>query len=418
MTNLNCRYWKLEVPLGWLKCHIRECNAWMEWVALKRSRGLWRNWTSMRWESWHHGHMPQHTKTKLSTLKCKSQMAKPITWKCQQQTSKFQTHNLEISNIDSWKRPESFHHWHMTRKWSSTMCSSWFGCETYFSTETWMLKFEKQNPWPAAPLRKNDCQFWVQHNLKFVKFQASTMLDAHACIDQQKAFFQHPHEFCHWFVEHKMATAFPTVKLLVCVDANFVPIFLFQPLKIRNLTRKASRFFNCKTQLPMFVPQFEKWHLPWHRSVFVFSPNFFSVGSLGDDGFLTSSSSVIDGDVTQDHTPHDASSSIHRRDRGRNATPPVSMGFGVLDFFGGWIVVSSFVCTDWSTIPNVREKGSERFTTVVGCHQEQSKHTAWTCFRDHDCVSSFSVWFFSAAVLIILYRVSVSLCLHQFQLFA
>ena len=51
MTNLNCRYQKLEVLLGQLKCHIHECNAWMKWVGLKRSRGLWRNRTSMRWES-------------------------------------------------------------------------------------------------------------------------------------------------------------------------------------------------------------------------------------------------------------------------------------------------------------------------------------------------------------------------------
>ena len=27
----------------------------MKWVGLKRSHGLWRNWTSMRWESWHWG---------------------------------------------------------------------------------------------------------------------------------------------------------------------------------------------------------------------------------------------------------------------------------------------------------------------------------------------------------------------------
>ena len=54
MTNLYYHCQKLEVVLGRLKCHIRECNAWLKWVGLKRTRGLWLNRTSMRWESWHH----------------------------------------------------------------------------------------------------------------------------------------------------------------------------------------------------------------------------------------------------------------------------------------------------------------------------------------------------------------------------
>ena len=44
---------KARNSIGMAKCHICECNAWMELVGLKRSHGLWHNRTSMRWESWH-----------------------------------------------------------------------------------------------------------------------------------------------------------------------------------------------------------------------------------------------------------------------------------------------------------------------------------------------------------------------------
>ena len=50
VTISNHLYQKLEVPLGLLKCCVCDWCAWVECVGLKRSHGLWRNWTGMRWE--------------------------------------------------------------------------------------------------------------------------------------------------------------------------------------------------------------------------------------------------------------------------------------------------------------------------------------------------------------------------------